>query len=276
MGGGVSAHEPVARSLRVDGRPARVLEAGSGPPVVLVHGLGLDADLWAPHLSGLAALGFRALAPDMPGFGHSDGPLTGLSTPDTAAWLGRLASALELERPAWVGHSIATQQLVRLAVAEPERVAALVLAAPTGRTGRHRLHQFLGLARTAFRERPGIVTGVLRRYLLGPVTTLGTWLRSTGHDTALDAPRVRAPTLLVLGQGDPVVPDEFGLLLLRLMPDAALERVEGAAHAVALDPAPTFTAAVGRFLARRYCPGVSTRRWKSSGMTSKFHGSSGP
>lgn len=244
------------RSL--DGRKVRLLEQGTGPPVMLIHGLGLNAGVWRPHLDRLAAAGYRAIAPDLPGFGHSEGPLTGLSIREAADWLGRLADLLGVQRAAWLGHSIAAQQIVTLAASSPDRVAALVLAAPTGRAGRHMLRQPLGLLTTAFQEKPRLVGDVLRRYLLSPTSTVGTWVRAQRHDLALDAPRVRCPTLLVAGQRDAVVTDPFLHLLLQLLPDATLHRIDDATHAVAIGAIGPFTDAVLAFFARRYRRGQST------------------
>lgn len=242
--------------LRLDGRQVRVLERGAGPPVILVHGLGLSAGLWKPHLALLAAAGYRAIAPDLPGFGRSDGPLSGLTVGAIADWLVRLADALDVDRAAWIGHSVGAQQLVRLAASAPDRAAALVLAAPTGRTGWHAVHQPLGLLVTAFQERPRLVGNVIRRYLRSPATTISTWLRSMGHDIAVDAPRVACPTLLVVGEHDVVVPATFVELLERLLPEAESWVLEDASHAVAIGPIEPFTRTVLAFLARRYSPGA--------------------
>lgn len=245
----------ITRWLSVDGRKVRLLEQGAGPPVVLVHGLGLSAGVWEPHLARLSDAGYRTLAPDLPGFGRSPGPVAGLSVTATAAWLLRLADAIGLERAAWVGHSVGTQQVMRLAASAPERAAALVLAAPTGRAGWRAVRQPFGLAATAFQERPGLVARVVKRYLLSPTATLGTWLRALGHDTVLDASRIACPTLLVVGERDAVVPGRFVALLERRLRDVATRRIEGSSHAVALDHDP-FCDAVLRFLGRRYEPGV--------------------
>ena len=213
--------------------------------------------MWRPHLAALAAAGYHALAPDLPGFGRSHGRLTGLSVPESAEWLDRFASAVGVERAAWVGHSVGTQQVGRLAVSRPERVAALVMAAPTGRAGWHVLRQLLGLAATAFQEPPPLVADVVRRYLLSPLTTVGTWIRSQRHDLALDAPRIACPVLLVTGSDDGVVLDRFVDRLAGLLPSPERHRVEGATHAVALDPLDPFLGTVTEFLDRRYRPGSS-------------------
>jgi pimeloyl-ACP methyl ester carboxylesterase len=247
-----------ARSLRVHGREVRLLERGAGPPVVLVHGLGLTAGIWRPHIHRLADAGYRVLAPDLPGFGHSEGPVAGLSIDAAAAWLGDLAGQVGVHGAAWVGHSVGAQQIVRLAARDPDRVGALVLAAPTGRAGRHMVREPLGLLTTAFQEEPRVVGRVLRRYFMSPLSTVGTWVRAQRPDLALDAVRVRSPTLLVAGERDVVVPDDFLDFLLQLFPDASLHRIEGATHAVALDPLEPFLDALIAFLARRYRSGVRT------------------
>lgn len=240
------------RRIRVAGREVRLLEQGEGPAIVLVHGLGLTATVWEEHLDRLAAAGYRALAPDLPGFGYSDGSLRGMSIPESARWLLRLADVLELDRAAWLGHSVGAQQVVSLAASSPERVAALILAAPTGRRGRYPLRSPLGLLATGFQEQPRLVAGVLRRYLRSPITTVSTWRESVRHQTALDAPRVKCPTLLVIGDRDTVVPDHFVEHLQRLISDSTVVRIEDATHAVALDPVQPFMDAVIRFLTRRY------------------------
>lgn len=253
-----SVEETRTRWLPLDGRQVRVLERGTGPAVVLVHGLGLSAGVWEPHLARLSAAGYHAVAPDLPGFGHSGGPWSGITIGAAADWLIRMADAVQIDRPAWVGHSVGAQQLVRLAATTPARAAALVLAAPTGRAGRHAVRQTVGLLATAFQERPRLVGDVLRRYLLSPVSTVSTWIRSLPHDMAVDAPRVECPTLLVVGERDVVVPGSFVELLERLLPDSERSTIDGASHAVALGPVEPFTRTVLGFLARRYAEGAST------------------
>lgn len=64
------------RSISVNGLKTRYLEAGEGPALILMHGasLGSSADVWAPSMEPLAALGFRVIAYDDPGYGMSDDP----------------------------------------------------------------------------------------------------------------------------------------------------------------------------------------------------------
>jgi pimeloyl-ACP methyl ester carboxylesterase len=251
------------------------LEQGTGPPVVLVHGLGLDADVWQAHLAALVDAGYRAVAPDLPGFGETPGPVLGRSIADTSAWLDEACAAIDVGRAAWVGHSLGAQHVLHLAAEAPERVAAAVLAAPIGRAGRHSLRQIAGLMATAPRERPSVVAGVVRRYVTASLTTLTTWLRSQPHDSALDAAVVTAPTLLVHGEEDAVVSARFVRRLETLMRDARATTLAGSAHAVALDPVEPFLEVLLRFLGQRYDSPSRIDRWNSSGMLSKSQGSPG-
>src|SRR4051794_22369445 len=84
----------------------RVLEAGDGPPVLLVHGSGMTASTWAPLMAELP--GRRLLAVDLPGFGLSDPfDYSGRSLRGHAvAQLSSLLDALELRRVPVVGTSL--------------------------------------------------------------------------------------------------------------------------------------------------------------------------
>lgn len=109
---------------------ARVLEAGSGPPVVLLHGLSsLAEEIMAPllDLSG----GHRLLAIDRPGYGGSAPQPADRMAPDRQAeWLADVLDALAVERPVIVAHSFASSIALCLALSRPDRIAGLVLLGP--------------------------------------------------------------------------------------------------------------------------------------------------
>lgn len=241
------------RFLRVRGRRTRVLHTagdGAAAPIVLVHGLGLSANVFLPHMPALAKEAASVVAPDLPGFGRSRGPLTGMSVRGVAEWLCELHTELALPPAVWIGHSVAAQAIVRLAAAAPERAAALVLATPTGeRDVLGWIRQLAGLARTAFREPAWLVGDVVRHYLRTlPSRTVGTWLRARWHDPVADAAGIRCPTLIVLGAEDPVVPLAFARRLREALPDADLKTVSGAAHGAALSHPAELVAEVRAFL----------------------------
>src|SRR6516164_3803063 len=69
----VDGTETLPADLVVQGRPTRYRQAGSGRPVLLIHGAGGSGELWGPQLAGLGDVG-RLLAVDLPGHGGTSGP----------------------------------------------------------------------------------------------------------------------------------------------------------------------------------------------------------
>jgi 2-hydroxy-6-oxonona-2,4-dienedioate hydrolase len=241
-----------ARRVRVGAWEVRYREAGRGLPVVLAHGLGVSTDYWWRNGSPLAAAGFRVLAPDLPGFGRTPGPEEGLSVPAQAEALAAFADAVDLGPAVYLGHSLSCQAALELAVHQPERVRALVLAAPTGAPGtpaQRLLRQAKGLLLDAAREPWSLVPWVGQAYLRAGVPRVWrTWRMGTEHDPLPLLPRVRVPTLVVVGTRDPVVPKEFAERLAEGLAEGRLAWIDGGAHAVHFDRAEAFNRAVAAFL----------------------------
>ena len=122
---------PQGRILELDGERLHVLDAGSGPPLVMIHGLsGQMANLTHSLLERLA-MNFRVVAFDRPGSGYSprrSGSPAGLAA--QAASLATAIRALKIERPTIVGHSLGGAVALKLALDHPDCVGALALVAP--------------------------------------------------------------------------------------------------------------------------------------------------
>ena len=122
----------IAYPLGVDGRTTRVLESGSGPALILIHGLGSRADRWRGNIEGLAA-SRRVLAIDLPGHGFATkGPDYDYSISGYARFLQSFFDAVGLDRAAIVGASLGGQVAGAFAALAPERVEALALIGSTG------------------------------------------------------------------------------------------------------------------------------------------------
>lgn len=238
-----------AHRIPVGRRHVRYFEAGSGPPIVLVHGLGVSADYWRKNGPPLAAAGYRVLAADLPGFGHTPGPSSGLSVPEQARALLAWLDALGIPAAFLVGHSLSCQTILQVAADHPERVLGLVLAAPTGDPSRHRLlRQALGLLRDVPRESIAIAVEVAKAYLLaGPRRVWKTWRAGEHHDPISLLGRVSASGVVIRGARDPVVAEDYAERLALGLPGGRLIRIEGAAHAVIFTHAEAFNAAIISF-----------------------------
>jgi pimeloyl-ACP methyl ester carboxylesterase len=108
-----------------------LLEAGTGAPVVAIHGLGATK---ASFLATVAALAprFRVIAIDLPGHGDSSKPV---GAPYDARWFGdavvQLLDALELQRAHVVGNSLGGRVALEIGLRAPDRVDRLALLAPS-------------------------------------------------------------------------------------------------------------------------------------------------
>ena len=104
---------------------------GSGPPVVLVHGYGLNGHSWEKQETALLAAGHRVITYDRRGFGASSRPSTGYDFDTLADDLHVLLSWLDLHEVVLAGFAMGTGEVVRhLAVHGSGRVKAAVLIAP--------------------------------------------------------------------------------------------------------------------------------------------------
>jgi pimeloyl-ACP methyl ester carboxylesterase len=108
-----------------------ISEAGSGPPALMIHGLGATKVSFLPTLAALAPKGHRAIAADLPGFGDSDKPiLAGYDAPFFARSMIALLDALELDCVDVIGNSMGGRVALELGLSAADRVNRLVLLAP--------------------------------------------------------------------------------------------------------------------------------------------------
>ena len=129
-----SAH---ARWVEVAGRPVNVVELGSGPPVVFVHGHSGAWQNWLEQLPVFAER-FRAIAFDLPGFGRSPLPRDPITISGYGRIVDELLERLEVhEGCAVVGNSMGGFVGAELAIRFPQRVQRLVLVSAAGVASRY-------------------------------------------------------------------------------------------------------------------------------------------
>jgi pimeloyl-ACP methyl ester carboxylesterase len=119
------------RQIKTAAGSLSTIEAGSGEPVILVHGLGATKASFLPTIDALAHA-HRAIAIDLPGFGDSDKPLFGAYDPPFfAKAVTALLDAHQLDSAHIVGNSMGGRVALELGLSHPNRVRRLVLLAPS-------------------------------------------------------------------------------------------------------------------------------------------------
>jgi pimeloyl-ACP methyl ester carboxylesterase len=122
----------IERRLELGGISTVVLEGGSGPPIVVLHGPGEHAAKWFPVLPDLTTT-HRVIAPDLPGHGDtvvSDGIL--LDADCVLGWLGELIERMCPTPPILLGHAVGGAIAARFAALHPDRIRQLVLVDTLG------------------------------------------------------------------------------------------------------------------------------------------------
>ncbi|WP_018719566.1 alpha/beta fold hydrolase [Arhodomonas aquaeolei] len=125
----------IGRRIRTGGFETNYHDRGEGPPVLLIHGSGPGVSAWANWRLTLPALAgrYRAIAPDMVGFGYTERP-EGI-TYDLDTWCRHaldVLDALDIGRAHIVGNSFGGGLALALALRHPERVGRLVLMGSVG------------------------------------------------------------------------------------------------------------------------------------------------
>ena len=230
-----------ACEIEVEGRPVRYRAIGSGPPLVLVHGLAGSWRWWRACMPALAER-HTVVAVDLPGFGDLRGERFSLArAPDfLAAWM----DALGLERPALVGHSMGGAICARVAAREPGRVGRLVLVAPAIGLRPSLFSYVVPLARALLQVRPRFAPTLAldaARSMVG----VGEGAFELVADGALeDLEEVAAPTLVVWGRRDALLPAENAEAVEAHLPDARVHLIERAGHVPMVDAPAEFSRAV--------------------------------
>jgi len=232
-----------AISLRNGTMTTRVLVGGQGDPLVYIHGAG--GLMWDPFVEALASQ-FTVYAPEHPGSGESTGLEELRDIWDLVLYYNDLLDALELPAARVVGHSFGGMVAAELAANNPERVSRLVLIAPIGLWRDDA--PIPDLAATPADKMAGLVladpNSPLAAFLAPPVDDpealfqAAMRMASIFHfiwpipDKGLDRRlhRVQAPTLLVWGKQDGLVPPVYADEFASKLRQSEIALIDGAGH----------------------------------------------
>lgn len=241
--------------------------------IVLLHGLGADAESWVFQYPVLIAAGFRPLAPDLPGFGRSAAYAQRWSVKRTAEKLAAWLAALGVERFSLVGHSMGGAVAQELALICAERVEKLVLVNTfahlrirfSGET-RYLTRRFVTLnfrgldqqaAQVAERVFPREDQTIWRDLVVekilqaSPRVYRQAMLSLAVFDARRKAKKLSMPALVVTSEEDTTIAPSIQTELASRLPNARQVRIEQSGHAVLIDQAEEFNRTLLTFLRER-------------------------
>ncbi len=231
-------------------------EAAGGPPVVLVHGLVVSGRYMIPLLDELAR-SHAVYAPDLPGFGRSEGPAHALDVAGLADALAAWMRAVGLDGAALVGNSMGCQIIVELALRHPGIAQRVVLQGPTmDRHARSAPRQIWRLLVDTTREPPSLVAiEVLDLLRAGVRRSWRTFRHALRDPIEGKLPGVRVPALVVHASRDRISPRSWAEEIARLLPDGRLAVLPRAAHAANYSAPVEFTREIRSFLSDGWAAG---------------------
>ena len=248
------------QTLKINGVDTVVLSSGEGEPLLFLHGGGTwhgyeFAKKWAEK--------FRVIHPYHPGFGESGDDPAMDTFNDYVMHYVELLDVLGIDRVHLVGFSLGGYLAAQIASQHPERVKTLTLVAPAGM--RSKEHPTLDVLATPGDQIVGMLASnfeVLKPWLpAGPdpefmgaryreATTLARLLWEKPWDPKFKRylHRIKAPTLIIWGDEDRIVPLQQSELWKQALPNAKVQVFKGAGHLV-LDEKPEAVNAVAAFAA---------------------------
>ena len=265
------------RTIDAGGIETSYLEAGSGKPVIMLHGSG-------PGVSGLAnwqhniptlAQRFHVLAPDIVGFGATerpDGIVYSLRTWTDHVWA--FLDAHDIQRTAIVGNSLGGRIALQMATDRPDRITKMALMGAPGvgmtlTDGLAALRSYepshvamRDLLRNYFAVDPAMITDELVEIRYAASIATGAYEayramffdpRHAGSELGITEDEVRAittPALLIHGREDKVVPVQVSVTMLGLLPNADLHVFSACGHWTQIERADEFSALISDYLTR--------------------------
>ncbi len=255
--------------LQIDGHKIRYLESGTSKnALVLIHGLGASAERWS-RVFPLFASDFRVIVPDLIGFGYSDKPTADYTPEFFSDFLEKFFAELKIIRPSIMGSSLGGQISAEYASSHSGDVEKLILISPAGTMKKSTpaldayimaaLYPNESSAKNAFEMMEGsgknveknIVTGFVERMRLpnAKLAFMSTLLGLKNSEPIASKLRfISAPTLIVWGANDPVIPINYADDFVSAIRDCRFYRMDGCGHAPYVQDPHTFASKVLEFL----------------------------
>lgn len=255
--------EPTRRLISVDGVLLSILEAGTGDPVIFVHGVVTTSNIFRNYVNAYSP-DYRGVAVDLRGYGDSDKPESGFTIDQFAKDLIGLSDRLGFDKPVWVGVSMGGMIVQHLALHYPTRSRAQVLVSTTdGSMILDKDIDTIGAPRdyrTVSKQmildsfppgtNPALYQPLISKIPTWNATVLKEALRSMSQFTVQGRlSQIDAPTLIMVGAKDDVATVSIAKRIAEQMRGAEVVEFNTGHFIMAEDPQ-AFGAVLGKFLRR--------------------------
>ena len=246
--------------LEVDGIKLRYKLAGSGAPILLLHGWGGSIESMGLLFDDLAR-DHTVVAFDFPGHGESSLPPKAWGVAEYAESVRGVMDALQVHRPHIIAHSHGGRVTIKLATVHPDRVGKLVLVDSAGvrppRSWRYYVRVLLAKGGKALARYCGRIGAMARERIYRAIASTDyanagplrdTFVKLVNDDLTPLLSQVASPTLLIWGADDTETPLSSAKVMERLIPQARLVVLQNAGHFSYLDQYGKFRLIVRQFL----------------------------
>jgi 2-hydroxy-6-oxonona-2,4-dienedioate hydrolase len=262
------ASAQTSKEVLVFGQKIHYVEAGSGPTVILLHGLGGSTQVWQFNIAALAEK-YHVVVPDQIGFGKSDKPLVNYRIRTYVDFLDQFCKQLGIERATLVGNSMGGWIAAMFTATFPDRVERLVLVDAAGYAPPKDLdtRTFYGLNPTTragmkilvskvfynklFQTDAAIDQAMVARLAAGDGYTINSITESIirGEDFLDDLVKtIKRPTLIIWGRQDGLVAIAEGERFNKDIAGSKLIVIDQCGHVPNVEKPAEFNAAVLKFL----------------------------
>jgi len=257
------------KEVLVFGQKIQYVETGSGPTVILLHGLGGSWQSWHFNIAALAEK-YHVVVPDQIGFGKSDKPFVNYRIRTYVDFLDQFCKQLKIERATLVGNSMGGWIAAMFTASFPDRVEKLVLEDAAGYappkdfdtrvywglnpTTREGMKVLLAKVfyNKAFQTDAFIDQSIAARLAAGDGYTINSVTESIirGEDFLDDiAKTIKRPTLIIWGRQDGLVPLAEGERFNKDIAGSKMFVIDQCGHVPNIEKPGEFNAAVLKFLA---------------------------
>ena len=226
------------KKIFVDNLEVNYKIAGSGPAVLILHGWGGSSDSWIAVQEILAKQGYKAICPDLPGFGKSKTPSRAWEVTDYAEFVNKFTRFLNIDNFFIISHSFGGRVAISFAGTYPEKLKRLVLCnsagiKPNPGIKTRIIFQFSKIGNAIFSPK------ISARFKDGARNIFYVFLRHKDYakangvmketikkvlneDLTQDLSKIRTKTLIVWGEKDKMVPVKYAQVFKEKIKDSQL------------------------------------------------------